>query len=232
MTLIDLQWHGKELAPDVLRRRGLRGAVAAEVGLAVGSADAETNGRTALRALVDAFLGDRAANADLFKRAHALGRRISETVRCRYTPGEDFYSLSCPIFGLHRMVAHSIEATVTTACSICGAGTLGCEHVPGGEYEGETCVTSVLALGLGDIAFTAEPDFIYTWHQPHSFPTDQLILDGVIQQLGDEAFCTHCRECDGSPTKGDLDPVARFSQLVQQNSGANDQGTAKKPEGC
>lgn len=215
MTLIDLEWHGRELPPTVLRREGLRAAAEVEAGLEAGHPEAERVGRDALRALVDAFLGDRQANADLFERAHELGRRLCKTVDCRWKPGEDAYRLKCPIYALHRPVAHSIAMTITTECSICGSEALSCEHVPGEEYDGEWCVSNVTGISpLGHIAWTAKPDFVYTWHQPQEVLTERLIRDGIIQKAGDDAFCTHCADCDGAPSEGDLDPVTRFEQLA------------------
>jgi hypothetical protein len=215
MTLIDLHWHGRELPPHILRERGLRAAAVCEGGLAIGRSDAEKLGRTALRALVDAFLGDRVSNADLFTRAHRLGRRLSEAVHCQWTSGDEIYTLDCPIYGLHRPFAHSLAMTVTTECSICGAGALQCAHVPGEEYEGESCFSKVTGIGaLGHVALTADPDFIYTWHQRQSVATSAIIADGTIKRAGDVAFCTHCQDCDGLPREGDLDPVGRLERLI------------------
>jgi hypothetical protein len=220
MTLIDLKWHGRELPAAVLRREGLRAAVEVEAGLEVAHPDAERVGRDALRALVDAFLGDRDANSDLFERAHALGRRLCEAVDCRWEPGEDAYTLRCPIYALHRSFAHSIAMTVTTECSICGAEALSCEHVPGREYDGGSCVSKVTGISpFGHIALTANPDFVYTWHQAQEVPTRRLIDDGIIQKAGDDAFCTHCVDCNGAPNEGDLDPVTRFAQLAARGQG-------------
>jgi hypothetical protein len=235
MTLIDLEWHGRELPSLVLRREGLSAAAEAEAALQVAHPEAERLGRKALRALVDAFLGDRPANSDLFERAHSLGRRLCETVDCQWKPGEEAYTLKCPIYALHRPVAHSIAMTVTTECSICGSEALSCEHVPGEEYGGKRCVSEVTGISpLGHIAWTAEPDFVYTWHQPQEVPTEQLIRDGIIQEAGDDAFCTHCADCDGAPSEGDLDPVTRFEQLVAKarqdasGGGSADSSSASK----
>jgi hypothetical protein len=74
---------------------------------------------------------------------------------------------------------------------------------------------------MGHVALTANPDFIYTWHQPVSIAADQLISDGVIDEHGDDAFCTHCLACDGVPTDGDLDPVDRWARLVADARASN-----------
>jgi hypothetical protein len=218
MRLIDLRWHGRELPPDVLRRQGLQGALRSEVGLRAGDRrDAEKQGRAALRALADAFLSDREANVDLFRRAHQLGRTLSESVGCPCTPGKNEYTLECPIYGLHRLFAHSLAMTITTACSICGGGALACLHVPGEQYDGRRCVQEVTGIArLGHVAMTANPDFIYTWHQPNSVKTETLIADGTIAATGDPAYCTHCQECSGEPSEGDLDPVTRLNRLTAE----------------
>lgn len=219
LRLIDLRWHGRDLPPNTLRRQGLRGAVRCEVGLRAGDREAEKQGRAALRALVDGFLRDRVANADLFVRAHTLGRTLSESVGCRWKPGEDAYTLECPIYALHRPSAHSLAMTVTTACSICRAGALACEHVPGAEYAGQECFLQVTGIArFGHVAITADPDFIYTWHQPNSIPTETLIADGTIQATADAAFCTHCQECPGKPSQGDLDPVTRLQRMAAEGA--------------
>src|SRR4051812_40789103 len=119
MALIEIDADGNELTPAFLRRRGLRAAIGAEVRLRAGDASAESNARAALGDLVDAFLHNRDGNADLFRRAHLLGRILSETVGCRWESGADHYELSCAVFALHREVAHSIAWTLDARCSIC-----------------------------------------------------------------------------------------------------------------
>lgn len=223
LILIDLEWHGRELPPKILRRQGLRGAFRCRTGFEIGHPDAETDGRRALRSLVDAFLQDRVTNADLFERAHELGRLLNGTMGCFWTPGEENYTLQCPIFALHRGAAHSLAMTLTTACSICGAGSLECEHVPGWEYDGVPCFSRVVEIAsFGHIALTPDPDFTYTWHQPQTAATGQLIAEGIIRRVGDRAECTHCSECVGRPTPDELDPVSRFNRLREERLGGCD----------
>jgi hypothetical protein len=230
MPAIEIDADGQELTPEFLRKRGLRGAYRAELGLRLGDARAEKVGRAALADLVDAFLHDRRGNANLFARAHRLGLELSLHVGCHWTPGQDRYELRCAIFALHRPVAHSVAWTLDSVCSICGAGPFSCEHIPDETYDGELCELSVGGvLGTFDhIAFTANPDFIYTWHQPQTVDVTRLKADGAIKRVGDRLRCTHCRECPGlaGPNQEDLDPVGRWERLVAQNTSRDAQELA------
>jgi len=217
MVLIDASRHGREPPADELRKRGLEGLGEILPRLADGDSSVELAARSCLRDLVDAFLADREANRDLFSLAHTLGGLISATAECFWQPGEEVYSLNCPVYALHRPFAHSIAVTVTTTCSICGAGAFRCLHLPGNFYEGELCVNEVTGIGpVGHIALTAKPDFIYTWHQPLEQPVEDLIKRQIIKRPGDKATCTHCLECGGEPTADDLDPVTRFERMVEE----------------
>jgi len=66
MALVEIDSDGNEVTADFLRRRGLRDACRAEIGMRLGNPDAEAIGRAALGDLVDAFLHDRQGNAGLF----------------------------------------------------------------------------------------------------------------------------------------------------------------------
>jgi len=217
MILIDLARHSEAPPAPVLRRSGLRRAYEYEMAVRRGDPNAESTGRAALRALVDAFLRDRRRNADLFEQAHRVGAEVQARHGCSWTydPDEAEYELMCPVYALHRPVAHSLEMTLETSCSICGAGALQCLHVPGQEYDGTECRSEVRRiLPLGAVALTADPDFLYTWHQPETVPAAKLVADRVIRRPGDPAWCRHCDECQGRPSDGDLDPVRRWRDWV------------------
>lgn len=180
--------------------------------------------RAAVTILVDAFLHDREANADLFAAAHDAGAELNQEVGCewRYEPADRSYSLDCAIFGLHSVCGTSIAWTVLAICSICGADAFTCDHVPGEEYDGETCsFSSGGVLNMGHLALTANPDFAYTWHWPQKHSAKKLIAMGLINRPGDVARCTHCDCCYGrvGPDEGDLDPVGRWRALVEQHLG-------------
>ena len=218
VTLIDASRHGREPSPATLRENSLPAAEAAEIALYAGQDNAENKARAVLRDVVDAFLGDRQTNNDLFERAHQFGRTIVETVGCSWVEEGDRYVNRCPIFALHRTAAHSLELTTLQKCSICGAEPLSCGHLSGLEYDGEVCaflVTEILPIGA--VAWTADPEFTYTWHRPETVPTDQLIAEGILRVADEPAACTHCLNCSGTPSADDLDPIGRFYRLVKKN---------------
>lgn len=217
MSLIQVDESGRALTPRFLRRRGLRTALAAEIAI---RNDEDRGGKLARRAiadLVEAFLHDRAANGGLFSRAHHVGALLSETAGCFWKPGPETYTLRCPIFALHQTWATSLAMTVTTRCSICGAGELSCDHVPGEIYSGEECLSVAESLGpFGHVAITANPDFTYTWHREQTASTAEMVAAGTIGSAGDAATCSHCRSCPGrlgGPSTGDLDPVGRLQEM-------------------
>lgn len=217
MSLVQLDESGQELTPAFLRQRGLRTAVAAEIGLRKGDGGAAELARRAIADLVEAFLHDRTGNADLFARAHRVGALLSATAGCFWTPGPETYTLRCPIYALHQTWATSVAMTVTTRCSICGAGELECYHLPGETYEGEECRSVAEAIGpLGHVAFTSNPDFTYTWYRDQQVSTAEIVADGTIAAAGDPATCSHCQECPGlnGPSAGDLDPVGRWEEML------------------
>jgi len=218
LTLIDAERHGRERGPAELREAGLPAAERAEAALRAGEPGAEDFAREALRVVTDGFLGDRGANRDLSERAHRLGKRIAETAGCWWTPGEESYSINCPVFALHRNVAHSVAMTTTRECSICGAEPLDCEHLDGHIYGDEVCVFKVTAIApFGHVAWTADPEFTYTWHRPEKLATERLLSEGIIATSGEAAACTHCLNCPGMPSDDDLDPISRFERLVREN---------------
>jgi hypothetical protein len=217
MTLVSSDEEGNDLTPAFLRRRGLREAVGAEVLLRHGGACGEELARRALSDLVEAFLHDRQAKSDLFGRAHRVGALLSEVAGCRWTSGDEAYTLRCPVYALHQRWATSIAMTVTTRCSVCGAGDLECDHLPGESYDDKVCSSVVESIGsIGHVALTANPDFTHTWHQEQRVSTEELVRDGVIGEAGESAFCSHCRSCSGihGPSRGDLDPEGRWRELV------------------
>jgi hypothetical protein len=208
VTLVELDESGQELTPAFLRRRGLRSALAAEIYLRRGDDRSTEVARRAIADLVEAFLHDRTGNIDLFARAHRVGALLSATARCFWTPGTEMYTLRCPIYALHQTWATSVAMTVTTRCSICGAGELECDHLPGEIYDGEECRSVAESIGpLGHVALTASPDFTYTWYRDQQVSTAEIVADGTIAATGDPATCSHCQQCPGlnGPTAGDLD---------------------------
>ncbi len=225
MVYLEVDEDGEPLTAERLRDRGLQGERAGQILLRWAPerrAEAEKALRGALSDLVDAFLVNRKKHSDLFARAHVLGRDIAIKVGCPYSydAEEQRYTLSCPIFALHRQVAHSVAWTLITKCSICGAGSFECDHIEGETYDGELCGMNIERVaGLGHIAWTANPDFLYTWHQPQQIDAKDLLGTGKINEPGEEIRCEHCIGCRGviGPTSGDLDPQARFAAAVREN---------------
>lgn len=223
VTLVELDGSGQELTPAFLRRRGLRTALAAEIALRNRDERGAGLAREAISDLVEAFLHDRAGNADLFRRAHGVGALLSSTAGCFWTPGRETYTLRCPIYALHQTWATSLAMTVTTRCSICGAGELGCDHVPGETYDGDECRSVAESIGpFGHVALTANPDFTYTWYRDQEVLTADIVADGTIGAAGDPATCSHCQECPGlsGPSAGDLDPGRRWEEMVARAQSA------------
>jgi hypothetical protein len=218
VSLVQLDQSGQELTPQFLRRRGLRTALAAEITLRAGGGRGAELARRAIADLVEAFLHDRAANADLFARAHGVGALLSATAGCFWKPGPEKYTLRCPIHALHQTWATSVAMTVTTRCSICGAGELECDHLPGEIYNGEECLSVAESIGpFGHVALTADPDFTYTWYRDQEVLTTEIVAEGTIRAAGDPATCSHCQECPGrlrGPSAGDLDPVGRWEEMA------------------
>lgn len=124
MSLIRIDDSGQEITPEFLRDRGMRGARIAALALQAGDQDGPELARRAIAELVEGFLLDRRGNANLFTVAHRLGALLSATAECLWTPAEESYTLSCPIYALHQRWATSVPITVLTHCSICGAGEL------------------------------------------------------------------------------------------------------------
>ncbi len=232
MSLVQLDESGQELTPAFLRRRGLRAALAAEIALRKGDERGAELARGAIADLVEAFLHDRTGNADLFARAHRVGALLSATAKCFWTPGPEKYTLRCPIYALHQPWATSIAMTVTTRCSICGAGELECDHLPGQTYDGEECQSVAESIGpLGHVALTANPDFTYTWYRDQEVATAEILADGTIARAGAPATCSHCQECPGlnGPSAGDLDPVGRWERMLSSARAADDADSADAP---
>jgi len=217
MSLVQVDESGQVLTPAFLRRRGLRAELAADIALRNDDESGPEHARQAIADLVEAFLHDRPANADLFARAHRLGALLSNTAGCFWTPGPEAYTLRCPIYALHQPWATSVAMNVTTHCSVCGAGHLECDHLPGETYDGVECRSVPESFGPnGHLAITANPDFTYTWYRDQQVTTTEIIADGTIAAAGDSATCSHCQECPGldGPSAGDVDPVGRWKEMV------------------
>jgi hypothetical protein len=215
-VLHDAAWH---------RREGLRALSQARMAarFSTDHRAAEEPYRRAISHLVDAFLHDRAGQTDCFAHAHRAGAEVNALFGCKYDYDSKAqqYRLACPVFALHAYVGTSIAWTLSTACSICGAGPFQCDHIPGEEYDGHPCgYQPDGALALNHLALTPNPDFAYTWHWPKQYAAEELVADRVIQRPGDQAFCNHCQDCQGrwGPGAEDLDPVGRWRRTLEERN--------------
>lgn len=218
MPYVEVDEEGEALTPDRLGRLATRVAYEAEAALYNGVDGAEAAGRSALPAMVDAFLADRRANERMFPRAHRLGLQLLETFGCwyEYDKTRSTYALGCPVPRLHAQIATSIAWTLKTACSVCDAEPFSCDHMLGEEYDGVECFYAVGGVERIDhIALTANPDFAYTWMIATDVSVDDALARGGIRQPGERLACTHCSDCYGAggPRPEDLDPSIRLNEL-------------------
>lgn len=189
-----------------LRKVGLRHLREADSALAERRPrEAEEKYKSALRALVEAFLEDRLGNSDLFGVVHRVGREYESRFGCRFDFDEKTQEWvnDCPVQGLHARVGFSIGAAGISTCSVCGADELECDHVPGLEYDGEVCIREIVDMALDHVAITPTPDFTSTFIQTTRRPkSDFKPLPGQVP------VSVHCRDCYGidGPTEDDLEP--------------------------
>lgn len=218
MPYVEIDEEGEALTPERLGRLAARAAYEAEAALRHGVAGAEAAGRSALPAMVDAFLADRRLNEMMFPRAHQLGRQLMETFGCwyRYDKARSTYALGCPVPRLHSQIATSIAWTLKTVCSVCDAEPFSCDHMIGEEYDGVECYYAAGGVERIDhIALTSNPDFAYTWMISTDVSAKDALASGDIRQPGERLACTHCRACYGAagPRPEDVDPSITLDEL-------------------
>jgi hypothetical protein len=172
-------------------------------------AGSETHLRQALDYLVDAFLEDRAGNADLFAICHKVGATIEEEFGCRFDKDDKGrYFLPCPISGLHSRIGVSAALVTRGHCSICGAGDFECAHVRGQLYDYVRCERIIDDTRMEHMALTSDPDFTYTFRN-HWYYTETEIAEQLGEAFTPEAdlVSSHCASCYGreGPRPDDLD---------------------------
>jgi hypothetical protein len=204
-----------------LRQAGLRDFRLGMFELERDPAAAERHLRSAVRNLVEAFLEGRRANADLYVLTHRIGRVLRQQFGCAYSRGDSGdYVNHCPIPALHRIFGHSIAWSWATRCTVCGGGELECDHIPGLEYDGVTCwFENDTLVGFDHLAFTASPDFAYTFIQPDTVSEAQIVKQ-FGRRLGDRETlnCDHCKTCSGfvAIDPDALDPEARAARAMAE----------------
>lgn len=173
--------------------------------------EAERIYREAIERLVDAFLLARRSQKDCFSEAHRIGRYLQGKYGCPMVPNPDrtAWRVECGVLALHSRIGLSFGGPSVGHCSICEAGDLSCEHVPGRTYAGELCVRIVDEVDLQEISLTPHPDDPRCYRVASEHTTEQLSrLENTRLHEG-SPFCTHCAMCDGAeagPTANDLDP--------------------------
>ncbi len=194
-----------------LRREGLANLCAGYFALIVDKdrEAGEKHLRQALDYLVDAFLEDRAGNADLFAICHKAGAVIEQEFGCWFEKDDKGrYALPCPISGLHSRLGFSPALVTRGHCSICNAGDFDCSHVHGQVYDGIRCARIVDDMRLDHMAVTNDPDFAYTFRNQWYY-TETEIAKYLGQDLppGATPVSTHCASCYGKdgPRPDDID---------------------------
>jgi len=195
----------------VLARKARRLCHEAGVAERAGDPRAEQLYREAIEHFVDAFLIDRPGHAVCFTEAHAIGRHVAERYGCAMKhAGDGYWTAPCGVLALHRRLGASWAGPTIGQCSVCRAGDLECDHVPGRWYEGVHCHRIVVEAELRDISLVPFPDDPRTYRTEIArTPREIRAVRGRPLRRGEVPLCTHCTEsCDGAdrgPREGDVD---------------------------
>jgi hypothetical protein len=186
-----------------------------------GDRRAERLYRNAIESFVDAFLVDRAGHAGCFTDAHAVGRHLADRYGCPMTAaGDGYWTVGCGVLALHRRFGASWAGPTVGHCSVCGAGDLECDHVPGRWYDGMHCHRIVARADLLEVSIVPFPDDPRTYRMEVAVtPRELRAARGRPLPSGEVPLCTHCTQsCDGAdlgPSREDVDqslwPAALFS---------------------
>jgi hypothetical protein len=176
-----------------------------------GDSRAEQFYREAIESFVDAFLVDRAGHAACFTEAHAIGRHVAERYGCPMRQaGDGYWNVGCGVLALHRRLGASWAGPTIGRCSVCGAGDLACDHVPGRWYDGVHCHRIVYDVDLREVSLVPFPDDPRTYRVEIAVtPREIRAARGRRLRRGEVPLCTHCSEgCDGAdrgPSEHDVD---------------------------
>jgi hypothetical protein len=176
-----------------------------------GDPRAEQFYRQAVERFVDAFLVDRAGHASCFTEAHKLGRHIAMRYGCPMKDANDgYWTTGCGVLALHRRVGASWAGPTFGHCSVCGAGDLQCDHVPGRWHDGVHCHRIVHQVDLREISLVPFPDDPRTYRMEVArTPREVRAARGRPLRRGEIPLCTHCTQaCDGAdrgPHEEDVD---------------------------
>lgn len=157
--------------------------------------------RGAIENLVAAFLEDRQANAGLFVTAHRVGEALENIRGCTLDVNETNGTTvnRCAIQALHSRMGMSPAWITRSVCSICGAGDLRCEHIPGQTYDGEPCFRGVTEIvDVDHFALTQNPDFTSTFLLAPTHRLEEIEERvGTQWQPGMKIYSHHCQQCYG-----------------------------------
>jgi hypothetical protein len=218
-------WEPLRPAP-VLGRRARRLRYEAAMAERAGDHGAEQLYREALERFVDAFLVDRAGHAGCFTDAHAIGRHLAERYGCPMKDaGDGYWTTGCGVLALHRRLGASWAGPTVGRCSVCGAGDLECDHVPGRCYDGVHCHRVVDEVDLHHISLVPFPDDPRTYRvEVAQTPREIRAARGRPLRRGEVPVCTHCTEgCDGAdrgPRDEDIDQSLWPAPGLGRESGA------------
>lgn len=120
------------------------------------------------------------------------------------------HSARCGVLALHRRLGASWAGPTVGRCSVCGAGDLQCDHMPGRWYDGLHCHRIVYEADLRDISLAPFPDDPRTYRMEVArTPREIRAARGRPLRHGEVPLCTHCSEgCDGAdrgPREEDVD---------------------------
>ena len=188
-------------AAPVLDRQARRLRYEAGMAERVGDPCAEQLYREAMERFVDAFLVDRAGHASCFTEAHRIGRHVAGRYGCPMKDvGDGYWTTGCGVLALHRRLGASWAGPTVGHCSICGAGDLECDHVPGHWYDGVHCHRIVYKADLLDISLVPFPDDPRTYRMEIArTPREIRAARERPLRRGEIPLCTHCTQgCDGA----------------------------------
>lgn len=114
--------------------------------------------------------------------------------------GGGYWTVGCGVLALHRRVGASWAGPTVGRCSVCGAGDLECDHVPGRWYNGVHCHRIVHQAELRDVSLVPFPDDPRTYRiEVAATPREIRAAQGRPLRRGEVPLCTHCtKSCNGA----------------------------------
>jgi hypothetical protein len=124
--------------------------------------------------------------------------------------GDGYWTTGCGVLALHRRLGASWSGPTLSRCSICSAGDLECDHVPGHWYDDVHCHRIVYEAALREISLVPFPDDPRTYRMEVArTPREIRAARGRPLRRGEVPLCTHCTEgCHGAdrgPRDDDVD---------------------------